>query len=40
MLISERPPALEEITATFDAIASSAARPKLSVDDGNKNKSE
>ena len=34
------PPELLEITGTLNAIASNAANPKLSVSEGNKNKSE
>ena len=37
---SGSPPELLEITGTPKAIASSAAKPKLSVSEGNKNKSE
>ena len=37
---SGKPPELLDITGTLQAIASSAAKPKLSVSDGNKNKSE
>ena len=34
------PPALEEMTGNLQAMASNAANPKLSVSEGNKNKSE
>ena len=40
MFISDKPPTFDEITATFEAIASKAANPKLSVEDGNKKRSE
>ena len=40
ILISGSPPALDEIIATLEAIASKAAKPKLSADEGSRNRSE
>ena len=40
MFTSGKPPVFVEITEVLAAIASNAAKPKLSVTDGNKNKSE
>lgn len=40
MLTSGKPPVLLEITGTPQAIASKAARPKLSFSEGRMNKSE